>query len=139
MNTIKQSFSTSNWEDIQSNYCLQLLVYVYQLEKVVPHNTFDVIEQYNVLDNIIKPLSNQPIFKGPSNVKWFDIKEKENEHRKYRIYFIKENTIYSFNTKSKQTRSSQVDAQLFSVMVTSKPLFIADIGIEVGMPRIKNT
>ncbi|DAA80659.1 TPA_asm: semaphorin-like protein [Variola virus] len=24
-------------------------------------------------------------------------------------------------------------------MVTSKPLFIADIGIEVGMPRIKNT
>ncbi|ABF26333.1 semaphorin-like protein [Variola virus] len=137
MNTIKQSFSTSNWEDIQSNYCLQLLVYVYQLEKVVPHNTFDVIEQYNVLDNIIKPLSNQPIFKGPSDVKWFDIKEKENEHRKYRIYFIKENTIYSFNTKSKQTRSSQVDAQLFSVMVTSKPLFIADIGIEVGMPRIK--
>lgn len=107
--------------------------------KVVPHNTFDVIEQYNVLDNIIKPLSNQPIFKGPSDVKWFDIKEKENEHRKYRIYFIKENTIYSFNTKSKQTRSSQVDARLFSVMVTSKPLFIADIGIEVGMPRIKNT
>ncbi|APR62888.1 semaphorin-like protein [Variola virus] len=34
MNTIKQSFSTSNWEDIQSNYCLQLLVYVYQLEKL---------------------------------------------------------------------------------------------------------
>ncbi|WIG62368.1 Semaphorin-like protein 139 [Camelpox virus] len=58
-------------------------------------------------------------------------------------YFIKENTIYiyiyiySFDTKSKQTRSSQVDARLFSVMVTSKPLFIADIGIKVGMPRMK--
>lgn len=57
--------------------------------KVVSHTTFEVIEKYNVLDDIIKPLSNQPIFEGPSGVKWFDIKEKENEHREYRIYFIK--------------------------------------------------
>ncbi|SNB48624.1 CPXV176 protein [Cowpox virus] len=137
MNTIKQSFSTSKLEGYTKQLPSPAPGICLPAGKVVPHTTFEVIEKYNVLDDIIKPLSNQPIFEGPSGVKWFDIKEKENEHREYRIYFIKENTIYSFDTKSKQTRSSQVDARLFSVMVTSKPLFIADIGIGVGMPRMK--
>ncbi|AGJ91904.1 semaphorin [Vaccinia virus] len=137
MNTIKQSFSTSKLEGYTKQLPSPAPGICLPAGKVVSHTTFEVIEKYNVLDDIIKPLSNQPIFEGPSGVKWFDIKEKENEHREYRIYFIKENSIYSFDTKSKQTRSSQVDARLFSVMVTAKPLFIADIGIGVGMPRMK--
>ncbi|AGJ92178.1 semaphorin [Vaccinia virus] len=137
MNTIKQSFSTSKLEGYTKQLPSPAPGICLPAGKVVSHTTFNVIEQYNVLDDIIKPLSNQPIFEGPSGVKWFDIKEKENEHREYRIYFIKENSIYSFDTKTKQTRSAQVNAQLFSVMVTAKPLFIADIGIGVGMPRMK--
>ncbi|AKJ93790.1 semaphorin [Raccoonpox virus] len=95
-------------------------------DKTVPYGTFDVIETYNTLETIIKPLSNKPIFEGPSKVKGFDIKDNI-------IYFIKEKRAYSFNLQTKQLKMIKVAAtKLFSVLVTSKPLFIADIGIGIG-------
>ncbi|QED21143.1 semaphorin-like protein [Borealpox virus] len=137
MNSIKQSFSTSKLEGYTKKLPSPAPGTCLPAGKIVPQTTFEVIETYNIVDDIINPLSNKPIFEGPSGVKWFDIKETENKHQEYKIYFIKENTIYSFDTKTKQTRGAQVDAQIFSVMVTSKPLFITDIGIGVGMPRMK--
>ncbi|AEY75112.1 semaphorin-like [Vaccinia virus] len=57
MNTIKQSFSTSKLEGYTKQLPSPAPGICLPAGKVVSHTTFNVIEQYNVLDDIIKPLS----------------------------------------------------------------------------------
>ncbi|AOP31850.1 semaphorin [Volepox virus] len=125
MNSIRHMFAESNLDGYTKPLPSPRPGKCLPPDEIVTYSTFDVIEKYDTIETIIKPLSNKPIFEGPSRVKSFDIKDNI-------IYFIKEKHAYSFNLNTKQFKSIKVEsAKLFSVLVTSKPLFIADIGIGI--------
>ncbi|AOP31639.1 semaphorin [Skunkpox virus] len=125
MNSIRRMFAESNLDGYTKPLPSPRPGKCLLPDQIVPYSTFDVIEKYDTIDTIIKPLSNQPIFEGPSRVKGFDIKDNI-------VYFIKEKRAYSFNLDTKQLKSIKVTAKLFSLLATSKPLLIADIGIGIG-------
>ncbi|UPV00411.1 semaphorin (Cop-A39R) [Cowpox virus] len=58
MNAIKQSFSTSKLEGYTKQLPFPAPGICLPAGKVVPHTTFDVIEQYNALDDISLYLTN---------------------------------------------------------------------------------